>query len=76
MLCVPSLQPEEKRNNFQITTNFQVILGIFQEIEKNLPCIIGFFSEDAVLGLILPLCNNTALGLVLLESINNFQRTG
>ena len=36
------------RNNFQITTNFPGILGIFQDIKKNLHCIVSFFSEDAV----------------------------
>ena len=53
---------------------------MFQEIKKNLHCIVSFFSEDAVAygidGLMFPLCNNTALRLVLLESINNLQLAG
>ena len=74
---VPQRQPKEEKNIFQITTNFPVILGIFQKIEKNFRCIIDFLSENAVphkiVGLILPLCNNTALRLALLDSMNNLE---
>ena len=32
--------PEEERNNFQITTNFPVIFGVFQEMKKNFHCTV------------------------------------